>query len=216
MNVYIIIGILGVVSGLLCAAADVPLAYSGEEKEKRKLAVGRVSAWWTKVSEDRFSLSFWLSFIGQPGTYLTMWMLAELIGRNSFGLSLALKINTFISAYTGLLFHVTACTKPVVYRSVFGAVSEAEAKRAADAAGTYAVVPSVISAAALFLGTTVIMVIAILSGVLNVPKFFVLFNPVTAAIILGLLKMTGMRIVGPLGVGFALFAVVLITAGILL
>lgn len=56
--------------------------------------------------ESRFTLSFWLSFLGQPGTYLTMWMLAELITVNSPALGMALKINTFMGAYTGLLCHV--------------------------------------------------------------------------------------------------------------
>lgn len=34
MNVYVIVGIVGVISGILCAQADVPLAYSGRKNEK--------------------------------------------------------------------------------------------------------------------------------------------------------------------------------------
>ena len=80
MNHYIIIGIIGVISGILCAQADVPLAWSGRKEDVVDAkAVGRISSWWTTVKEQHFDLSFWLSCIGQPGTYLTTWFLAELI-----------------------------------------------------------------------------------------------------------------------------------------
>ena len=34
MNIYIIIGIIGVISGVLCARADIPLAWSGRRGDK--------------------------------------------------------------------------------------------------------------------------------------------------------------------------------------
>ena len=72
MNHCIIIGIIGVISGILCAQADVPLAWSGRKEDVVDAnAVGRISPWWTTVKEQHFDLSFWLSCIGQPGTYLT-------------------------------------------------------------------------------------------------------------------------------------------------
>lgn len=76
MNVYVIFGVIGIISGLVCAFADVPLVKPGKA-ESQKLQNGRISLWWADVPESRFTLSFWLSFLGQPGTYLTMWMLAQ-------------------------------------------------------------------------------------------------------------------------------------------
>lgn len=87
-----------------------------------------------------------------------MWMLAELITVNSPALGMALKINTFVGAYTGLL-------------------------------------------------------VAILTGALNVPKLFILLNPIVSTIVLMALKKCGVKIIGPLGVGFSMFAIVLLVAG---
>ena len=214
MNRYVIIGIIGVFSGLLCALADVPLAYSGEKGDPGSDNVNKIASWWTKVPESHFSTAFWLSFLGQPGTYLTMWMLGELIGMKSPGLGLALKINTAIGCYTGLLFHADACTKPLVYRAVHGKVSEQDAGKAVDAVGKHAQLPSVISAMSLIFGTTVIVTWSIFAGALDVPFFMAFFNPVFATLILFFLKKRGFRIVGPIGMGFVLFALVLMTAGL--
>lgn len=216
MNVYIIIGIIGVISGILCARADVPLAYSGRKNEKIDArSLGKPAPWWCEVQESWFDKAFWLSFLGQPGTYLTMWMLAELIGMKNPALALALKINTFIGAYTGLFYHGSVCSKYIVYRRIAGRLPEEDALAAVEAVGKYAAVPSVISAVSLLLGSTVIMIIAILKQDLFVPKYMALLNPVTAASLLIPLRKWNVKIGGALGIGFSLFAVVLITAGCL-
>ena len=73
MNIYVLIGIIGIISGILCARADVPLAWSGKEGEPTDArAVGRISSWWKETDEKPFIKSFWMSCLGQPGTYLTM------------------------------------------------------------------------------------------------------------------------------------------------
>lgn len=154
-----------------------------------------------------------MSFIGQPGTYLTMWMLGELIQNSNYGLGIALKINTFVGAYTGLLFHAIACIQPLAYRTVHDKMSEEEAEKVIEVIGKYPAIPSIISALSLFFGTTVIVTAAILTGALQVPGFFVLFNPIVSSAVLLLLKKLGVKIIGTLGAGFSLFAIVLIAAG---
>lgn len=217
MNVYVIIGIIGVISGILCAQADLPLAYSGRKDETIDArSLGKPAPWWCEVKESWFDKSFWLSFLGQPGTYLTMWMLAELIGMKNPSLALILKINTFIGAYTGLFYHGSVCTKYIVYRRIAGKIPEEDALAAVEAVGKYAAVPSMISAVSLLLGSTVIMTIAILRQDLSVPKYMALLNPVTAALLLIPLRKWNVKIGGAMGIGFSLFAVVLIAAGCLL
>ena len=215
MNHYIIIGIIGIVSGILCAQADVPLAWSGKKSDPLDgKAVGRISPWWNEVSESHFDRSFWLSCIGQPGTYLTAWFLAELIARHNAALALLLKICTFIGAYTGLLFHAAECIKPLVYRAIAGEVPPETAQRAMNAVGKYPRIPGRLCALVLFLAETVLFVIAILTNALDVPKWFVLFNPVGALPILLIARRLNLRIGGAMGIGFALLGIVLTVAGI--
>ena len=71
MNINILIGVVGVISGILCAQADVPLAWSGNKTDAVDAkTVGRISEWWTKVDDRHFDKAFLFSCIGQPGTYL--------------------------------------------------------------------------------------------------------------------------------------------------
>ena len=215
MNIYVIIGIVGVISGILCARADVPLAWSGRRGDKADArSLGKIAPWWTEVNESWFDKSFLLSCIGQPGTYLTMWFLAELIGQKDPGLALALKINTFVGAYTGLYFHGAIVTKYIVYRRLAGKISDADAQNVLDAIDKYPKLPSLVSGISLFAVTTVIVSAAILTGALNVPAVMVLLNPVIATLILVPLQRLGLKLGGSLGFGFTLFAIVLIAAGL--
>ena len=215
MTYYLIIGIIGIISGILCAQADVPLAWSGRREDALDAkAVGRISPWWTSVREGHFDLSFWLSCIGQPGTYLTTWALAELMSERNAALGILLKICTFIGAYTGLLFHAAACIKPLVYRAIAQEVTQETAQSAMDAIDKYPRLPSLICGIVLFLGETVILVIAVLTGALAVPKWFALCNPVCILPVMLAARKLNLRIGGALGIGSSLLGVVLIVAGL--
>ena len=172
-------------------------------------AVGRISSWWKETDEKPFMKSFWMSCIGRSGTYLTMWMLAEIIAQNNMMLGTLLKINTFIGVYTGLLFHACACIKPLVYQKM----SMKTARMAMDAIDACPRIPSLISAISLFLLMTIIIAAAIVTKALPVPFFCVLLNPVGAALIVLVLRKTGLRIGGAMGIGFSFYAIILIFSG---
>ncbi|MBR1702649.1 MAG: hypothetical protein IJ716_11910 [Lachnospiraceae bacterium] len=211
MNQYVAVGAFGLISGLLAALADVPLVKPGKGSEQ--IPSRKPQAWWSEVPEKRFTISFWLSFLGQPGTYLTMWMLAVLIGERNPGLGLSLKINTFIGCYTGLLCHVVYCIKPLVYRGICKNLTEEEISDALGVVDKVSAAPIVIGFLSLWLGTTVIVTAAIIGGDLNVPAWCLLLNPIPSTIILLILKKCGIKIIGALGVGFMMFAILLIIAG---
>lgn len=56
--------------------------------------------------------------------------------------------------------------------------------------------------------------IAIATGALAVPKLCILLNPVVSALILLTLKKCGVKIIGTLGVGYMLYSILLIIAGL--
>ena len=71
MNINILIGVVGVISGILCAQVDVSPACSGNQNDDADAKnVGSISEWWTKVDDRHFDKAFLFSCIGQPGTYL--------------------------------------------------------------------------------------------------------------------------------------------------
>lgn len=209
----IIIGIIGVLSGILCARAGVPLAWSGKKNDPVDAkSVGKISSWWTQVDDRHFDKAFWLSCIGQPGTYLTLWTLADIISQNNNVIGMLMKICTFIGAYTGLLFHAAACIKPMVYRRIADKVSPEAAQAAMDAVDRYPKIPSLISAVVLLLSSSILTSAAILTGALDVPKIFILFNPIGALPVMILSRKLGLKIGGALGIGFSLLGIVLIAA----
>lgn len=214
MNQYVAFGIFGIISGFVASLADLPLVKPGKPDPNGKPAVNGVNPWWADVSAKRFKISFWLSFLGQPGTYITMWLLADLIARGNETLALALRINTVIGCYTGLLCHVVFCMKPLLYQKLSKKMSDDDSAGVMKAIDPITKVPMIIGFLSLWLGATVIVAIAILTGALAVPKLCLLLNPIVSLIVLMTLKKCGIKIIGALGVGFMLFSVLLIIAGI--
>uniref|UniRef100_UPI003FF10AFC DUF6796 family protein n=1 Tax=Roseburia sp. TaxID=2049040 RepID=UPI003FF10AFC len=214
MNTYVAFGILGIISNFAAAWADVPLVKPGKTNPNEGLSLNDVNLWWADVTSKRFKVSFWLSFLGQPGSYITMWLLADLISQGNEALALALKINTFIGCYTGLLCHVVFCMKPLLYQKLHKKMSDNESLEVIKSINPVVNAPMIIGFLALWLGATIIVAIAILTGALVVPKWCLLLNPVVSLLVLMPLKKCGVKIIGALGVGYMLFSVLLIIAGI--
>lgn len=213
MNKYIVFGIFGIISGLAAALADVPLVKPGKPEQDNNSVIKGINPWWADVSDKRFKVSFWLSLLGQPGTYITMWFLAELISRGNASLATALRINTFIGCYTGLLCHSIFCLKPLLYRKLCKKMSDNESLEVINTIDSITKIPTAVGFLTLWLGGTVIVSVAILTGALAVPKPCLLLNPIVSLIVLMALKKCGVRIIGALGTGYMLFAVLLIIAG---
>ena len=214
MNIYVVFGIVGIISSILAAMADVPLVKPGKPDPSEKAAVNGVNPWWADVTAKRFNVSFWLSFLGQPGGYVVLWLLADLIANENEALALALRINTFIGCYVGLVCHIIYCIKPLLYQKLCNKMSDDESLEVMKSMDPLMYGPMALGFLTLWLGGTIIIAIAIVTGALAVPKWCLLLNPIVAAIILLTVKKCGGKIVGVLGVGFLLFSVLLIIAGI--
>ncbi len=214
MNIYVVFGIVGIISSILAAMADVPLVKPGKPDPSEKAAVNGVNPWWADVTAKRFNVSFWLSFLGQPGGYVVLWLLADLIANGNEALALALRINTFVGCYVGLVCHIIYCIKPLLYQKLCKKMSDDESLEVMKSMDPLMYGPMALGFLTLWLGGTIIIAIAIVTGALAVPKWCLLLNPIVAAIILLTVKKCGGKIVGVLGVGFLLFSVLLIIAGI--
>lgn len=167
MNMYVAFGIFGIISNLAAAFADVPLIKPGKPTGNDKISLNGVQPWWAEVPEKRFTVSFWLSFLGQPGAYVVLWLLADLISQNNAPLAMALKINTFISCYTGFLSHLYFCLRPLLYQKLSKKMSDDESEEVLKAVNPVANVPMLIGGLTLWFGGTIIVAIAILTGALQ-------------------------------------------------
>ena len=73
---------------------------------------------------------------------------------------------------------------------------------------------SAVNGIVLFLVETIIMIIAILTNALEVPKWFVLLNPVGALPGLLIARKLNIKVGGVMGIGFTFYGIVLIVAGV--
>lgn len=62
MNIYVAVGIFGIISNFVAALADLPLIKPGKPGENENISLNGVQPWWAEVPTKRFKLSFWLSF----------------------------------------------------------------------------------------------------------------------------------------------------------
>ena len=214
MNTYVAFGIIGIIGNFVAALADVPLVKPGKPDKDEMIATGGVSSWWADVTSKRFIVSSWLSFIGQPAAYIVMWLLADLIAKENGTLALALRINTFLGCYAGFSCHVIYCMKPLVYQKLHKKISDEESLEVMKSIDPVVLGPMIVGGLSLWLGSTIIVAIAIATGALAVPKLCILLNPVVSALILLTLKKCGVKIIGTLGVGYMLYSILLIIAGL--
>lgn len=211
MNSYVAWGIFGIISGLIASFADVPLVMPNQSEN---LKLGGVCPWWGDVTSKRFKVSFWLSFLGQPGGYIVMWLLADMISKENVTLAWILKAVTLLGCYTGLMSHVVFCLKPLLYQRLCKKMSDDESSEVIKAIDPVFNLPMYLAGVALWLGLAVTVIVAILTGALPVPKWCVVLNPIGSLIVLMPLKKCGVRIIGALGFGFVLLSVLLIIAGV--
>lgn len=104
--------------------------------------------------------------------------------------------------------------KPLLYQKLCKKMSDDESLEVIKAINPTIMAPMVVGFLALWLGATIIVSIAIVTGALAVPMWCLLLNPIVAVLVFLVLKKCGMKIIGALGVGYMLFSVLLIIAGL--
>lgn len=209
----ILIAVYGMIGAVLCVASDVLIGYLGEDNQK----IGKrknICSNWSKLSERRIYLSLLFSLLGQPGTYLTVWAIGTLIGESSRNLEIILKIGILVAAYTGLLLHATFCIKPLVYKRIMEKQDFELTELTMETIDKILFIPVVLGVISLAGVTTVCIIIAIVTGAVNVPKILVLLNPITFMLLYKILERINKKLVipGPMGLGFLGYAVILLMA----
>lgn len=175
-DMYMTLSILGLIGGILCAMADMLLDLKG--KNNKKLGENRIiDSNWEYMSEWRFKLSVLVVMIAVPLYAVGLWSLSEQIGGT---IGMVLKPVTFVGSMGGFFIHAFLCLLPIVYKS---SSDKEQAVVIIDKMYSTIKIPFLILYLVLTLATTVLVVIAIINGSLNVPWFCLLLNPIVFMII---------------------------------
>ena len=178
---YLIFSVLGLIGGLLCCTGDILFDLKGKGNEKLGTSKN-IDSNWLKMADWRFGLSIALALIGDAlvglGFYSIGMQIAEthsILGHLTIGFG-------YFGAMAGIFIHAFLCVQALIYK---GAMIHGNLQIADDILEKIykQIMPTFLLGYATLLVPTVLVIIAILNGALDVPKVCVLLNPIVFLII---------------------------------
>ena len=173
---YLLFSVLGLIGGLLCCAGDILFDLKG--KGNQKLGTSKnIDSNWVKMADWRFGLSIALAMIGDAliglGFYSIGMQIAvthPIIGYLTLGFG-------YFGSIAGAFIHAFLCIQALIYK---GALLHGDLQIADDIHEKIykQIMPTFMIGYISLMIPTVLIIIAILNGALDVPKLCVLLNPI--------------------------------------
>jgi len=173
---YLLFSALGLIGGLFCCTGDILFDLKGKGNEKLGTSKN-IDSNWLKMADWRFGLSIALALIGDAlvglGFYSIGMQIAEthsLLGYMTIGFG-------YFGAMAGIFIHAFLCVQALIYK---GAMIHGNLQIADDILEKIykQIMPTFLLGYATLLVPTVLVIIAILNGALDVPKICVILNPI--------------------------------------
>lgn len=173
---YLLFSILGIIGGLLCCVGDILFDLKGKGNEKLGTSKN-IDSNWIKMADWRFGLSIALALIGDVlvglGFYSIGMQIAEsrpILGYLTLGFG-------YFGSMAGIFIHAFVCLQALIYK---GAMIHGDLQIADDILEKLykQITPTFFTGYVSLLVPTVLVIIAIFGGALDVPKICVLLNPI--------------------------------------
>lgn len=182
MNTNLLLSIIGLTGGLICVLADLLLDLKGKDNEKlgeKKF----LDSNWLKMPAWRFSASILLAMFAVPMYSMGVISLANHIALQNEWLGDFLKLSIFIGAMGGFFIHAFACITPILYKEIMKRDDFPLAESVIMRVYSAVIIPFGLLYLVLMLVPTAIVGFAILTGLLPVPVWFIMLNPVVFQIV---------------------------------
>ena len=179
----LIFSIMGVVGGLLCCTADILFDLKG--KGNKKLGTSKnIDSNWSKMPEWRFGLSIICAMFGVILIGFCFYDIADLIKEKDLLLSNIILITGFIGCVGGLFVHSMLCIQAVIYKRITNNGKDNYEIADNTLEGYYkTIMPPFILSYIVLMTTDICIMIAVLNGSLEVPKWMALLNSIIFLII---------------------------------
>ena len=167
---YLIFSILGLLGGLLCCVGDVLFDLKGKGNEKLGTSKN-IDSNWTKMADRRFALvGDALVGLGFYSIGMQIYETHSLLGYLTIGFG-------YFGSMAGIFIHSFVCIQALIYK---GALIHGDLQIADDILEKLykQITPTFAAGYISLLVPTVLEIIAILNGALDVPKICVLLNPI--------------------------------------
>ena len=180
-KMYFVFSCLGFIGGLLCCAGDIFFDLKGRGNEKLGTSKN-IDSNWIKMADWRFGLSISLALVGDSLVCLGFYSLGMQIAATHTVLGYLTLGFGYFGSFAGILIHTMCCIQALIYKGAMKRGSLEIADDILEKIYRQVAVPF-FAGYIILLAPTVTVIVAILNGALNVPKFCVLLNPLVFLIV---------------------------------
>lgn len=188
-----VFGILGIVGGLLCAVGDMLFDIKGKDNQKLG-RLGIIDSNWCNMAPWRFKASILFAAVGVPLYLLGMLTLGRQIALTNAPLGLAFCIFAIVGACGGFFIHAFVCIWPVVCLTVQKKTDFETVDELTNRVFGMIKIPFVGMFCSLVVATSVVFIVAIARGDLQVPASFYVLNPFVLMLVGQLFRLVNRKI----------------------
>lgn len=189
----VILAIIGILGGLLCAVADLLLDIKGADNKKLgKMKI--VDSKWTEMKQSRFVWSVILAMFAVP--MYTCGFVALMLQLYSENKLIAIGLTTVFlcGAMGGFMIHTYLCLMPTIYRKIAEKQDAELGQDVVETAFRQINVPFFTLYTMLVVLPAIAIMVLIMMGILSLPLWCVLLNPLVIQIIGLLFRATKIKL----------------------
>lgn len=187
-----IMAVIGIIGGLLCAVADCLLDVKGADN--RELGKGRyINSKWSFMAHWRFTASGILAMFAVPMYTCGFLALTNCFETSHDTFAVILKVVFCCGAMGGFMIHTFLCLMPTIYRDIMEKSGFDLAEKVISDAFHQILVPFITLYSMLVILPAIGIVYAILSGILPIPVWYIILNPVVFQLVGLLLRATKLK-----------------------
>jgi hypothetical protein len=187
-----VLGIIGIIGGVLCAIADLLLDIKGPDNKKLG-KMGVIDSAWERMAHFRFVLSGILAMFAVPMYSCGFISLMQMDGNYAIS-AMIFRIIFLCGAMGGFMIHIFLCLQPTIYQIIMKKNDQELAEEVINSIFRQIYVPFFTLYTMLVIIPAIAVMVFIIKGVLPLPLWCVLLNPVVFQIIGFILRATKLKI----------------------
>ncbi len=187
-----VLGIIGIIGGVLCAIADLLLDIKGPDNKKLG-KMGVIDSAWERMAHFRFVLSGILAMFAVPMYSCGFISLMQMDGNYAIS-AMIFRIIFLCGAMGGFMIHIFLCLQPTIYQVIMKKGDQQLAEEVINTSFRQIYVPFFTLYTMLVIIPAIAVMAFVIKGVLSLPLWCVLLNPVVFQIVGFLLRATKLKI----------------------
>lgn len=187
-----IMAIIGICGGLLCAVADCLLDLKGADNKKLGKS-GYIDSKWEEMSHWRFVASDIIAMFAVPMYTCGFLALSNQFAGEHTKLAIAARVIFLCGAMGGFMIHTFVCLMPTIYKDITEKATFSLAEQVISDIFKQIYVPFILLYCLLVIVPSGVIVYAIATGILPLPLWCVLLNPVVFQLLGLLLRATKLK-----------------------